>query len=90
MKYALNLDENGRILSATFEQFAPIDAIVVEALPDGNISDYLYVGGEYVYEPISVEEQKVEPDAQDDTDAMLVDHEYRMTLLELGITESEV
>lgn len=25
--------------------------------------------------------------AQDDTDAMLVDHEYRITLLELGVTE---
>lgn len=29
----------------------------------------------------------VEPTAQDDTDAMLVDHEYRLTLLELGLTE---
>lgn len=29
----------------------------------------------------------VEPTAQDDTDAMLIDHEYRLTLLELGITE---
>lgn len=28
-----------------------------------------------------------EPSAQDDTDSMLVDHEYRITLLELGITE---
>ncbi len=28
-----------------------------------------------------------EPTAQDDTDAMLVDHEYRLTLLELGVTE---
>jgi len=27
------------------------------------------------------------PSAQDDTDSMLVDHEYRITLLELGITE---
>lgn len=27
------------------------------------------------------------PTAQDDIDAMLVDHEYRITLLELGITE---
>ena len=26
-----------------------------------------------------------EPNAQDDTDAMLVDHEYRITLLELGV-----
>lgn len=27
------------------------------------------------------------PTAKDDTDAMLVDHEYRLTLLELGLTE---
>ena len=27
----------------------------------------------------------VEPTAQDDTDAILVDHEYRLTLLELGV-----
>ena len=26
-----------------------------------------------------------EPSAQDDTDAMMVDHEYRLTLLELGV-----
>lgn len=25
------------------------------------------------------------PSAQDDTDAMLIDHEYRITLLELGV-----
>lgn len=25
--------------------------------------------------------------AQDDTDAMMVDHEYRLTMLELGLTE---
>lgn len=28
-----------------------------------------------------------EPTAQDDTDQMLVDHELRITLLELGVTE---
>lgn len=27
------------------------------------------------------------PTAQEDTDALLVDHEYRLTLLELGLTE---
>ena len=32
-------------------------------------------------------DEVIEPTAQDDTDAMLVDHEYRLTLLELGITE---
>lgn len=32
-------------------------------------------------------EIEVEPTAQDDVDAMLVDHEYRLTLLELGVNE---
>lgn len=36
-------------------------------------------------EEIIVEEVVVEFTAQDDTDAMLVDQEYRLTLLELGI-----
>ena len=30
-------------------------------------------------------EAEAEPTAQDDTDTMLVDHEYRITLLELGV-----
>lgn len=30
---------------------------------------------------------ELEPTAQDDTDAMLIDHELRLTMLELGITE---
>lgn len=33
------------------------------------------------------EEISKEPTAQDDIDAMLVDHEYRLTLLELGVNE---
>ena len=28
-----------------------------------------------------------EPTAQDDTDSLLIDHEYRITLLELGLVE---
>ena len=32
-----------------------------------------------------IPEVKEEPTAQDDTDAILVDHEYRLTLLELGV-----
>ena len=30
-------------------------------------------------------EPEPEPAAEDDTDAMLIDHEYRLTLLELGV-----
>ena len=55
--YALNLAENGRILSATYPQYAPADAVIVDALPEGDISDYLYVNGQYVYDPLPEPEQ---------------------------------
>lgn len=54
MMYALNLNSDNRILSATFAEFAPASQPRVEQLPDGNISDYLYVNGEYVYDPLPV------------------------------------
>ena len=65
MKYALNLAENGRILSATYSQFAPVDAVIVEALPEGDISDYFYIDNNFIYEPISVvdPEESYDPDA---------------------------
>lgn len=39
-------------------------------------------GEQVVLEPVGDE-----PSEEDDTAAMLVDHEYRLTLLELGLTE---
>lgn len=55
MKYALNLAEDGRILSATYEEFAAADAVIVDELPEGNIADYRYVDGKYIHDPIPVE-----------------------------------
>ena len=52
MSYALNLAADGRILSATDPKYAPADAVVVDRLPEGNISDYLYVGGNFVHDPL--------------------------------------
>lgn len=52
MKYALNLAEDGRILSATYEKYASEGAVLVDALPDGNIADYRYVDGKYVHDPL--------------------------------------
>jgi len=54
MIYALNVGKDNRILSATYDQFAPASQPRVDTLPDGDISDYLYVNGEYVYAPIPV------------------------------------
>lgn len=59
MKYALNLAEDKRILSAW--KVLPngnYDGMpLVDVLPDGDISDYLYVNGQYVYDPLPEPEQ---------------------------------
>lgn len=52
MKYALNIGSDGRILSATCPEFAPENAPIVDALPEGDITDYLYVDGEFVHDPL--------------------------------------
>ena len=85
MKYALNLSDDGRILSATFEKYNP-EGILVETLPDGNIVDYLYVNGEYVYSPLpEPEEPEHEPTEAEITLDLLADHEYRLCMIELGM-----
>lgn len=86
MKYALNLADDGRILSVTYEEFAAKGMSIVEEIPEGNIVNYKYINGEFIYDPLPEPKQpEREPTAQDDTDAMLVDHEYRLTMLELGL-----
>lgn len=57
MKYALNLADDGRVLSATYAKFAPDDAELVDELPEGNAADYRYVNGEFVYDPLPVPTQ---------------------------------
>ena len=64
--YALNLAEDGRILSATFPQYAPKDAVTVDVLPEGNVADYRYVDGEFVHDPLPVpEEPEVGPTTEE-------------------------
>ena len=51
--FAINIDENGRILSATSPQYAPDWYVRVESLPPGDISDYIYTMTGYVYAPVN-------------------------------------
>ena len=45
---------------------------IVDVLPDGDISDYKYIDGEYVYDPLpEPEPQPVEPTADDVLDVLL-------------------
>lgn len=52
--YALNLGEGGRILSACVVlSIGNYDGMPqVDSLPEGDISDYKYLDGEYVYDPL--------------------------------------
>lgn len=51
--YALNLDlKDNRILSATEDRYGAEGQPRVDRLPDDDISDYKYIDGEFVYDPL--------------------------------------
>ena len=72
MRYALNLADDGRILSSTFEEYASEGMPIVDELPEGDISEYLYVDGQYVHNPLPKSEQtEAEPTTDDVLNALL-------------------
>ena len=50
--YALNLAEDGRVLSATEDQYGAEGQPRVATLPEGDIYDYKYIDGEFIYDPL--------------------------------------
>lgn len=83
------LDTNGNVLGygcTAGENAIEYDDAVM-SLDFGKLLGYRYVDGVFVFDEDRYNQMKVEPTAQDDTDAMLIDHEYRLTLLELGLSE---
>ena len=85
--YSLTIADDGRILSATFEQFNPF-GLIVDELPTGNITDYKVViteatedepqNVEYVFDPLP--EPEPEPAAE-------LTLEERINDLEIAICE---
>jgi len=71
MKYALNLDSDGRVLSVTYAWYAAANSVLVEEIPEDDITQYIYVEGKLCYRPI--QEQLVEetPDRLDAIEAQL-------------------
>lgn len=57
MIYALNIADDGRILSVTFDRFAPPEQPRVDTLPDGDITEYRYVDDEYIHDPMTKQEE---------------------------------
>ena len=69
--YALNLSEDNRILSACvcLEGFEYEN--IVDELPNGNITDYKYIDGRYVYDPLPKVESEVIPTQLDMIEAQV-------------------
>ena len=83
MKYALNLSEkdHGRVLSVTFDQYAPLWQPRVDELPEGDVGNYTYnVDEGFVYDPIPVPE--VDPESEIPLEQKVADLEA--ALLELA------
>ena len=84
-KYSLNLNTDGRILSVCECIEGMEYDTVVESFPNDNVRDYKYINGDYVHDPLP--EPEKEPTVEEDTLSMLVDHEERIIMMELGLTE---
>lgn len=94
MKYALNLSEDNRILSAciVLPRGTYVGQPIVDTLPEGNLPDYLYENGEFIYSPLPKEEpcEPTTPSLEDrvsilETKVNITISEYEESLLELGV-----
>lgn len=84
--YALNLNNENRILSAcvVLPNGNYNGMPIVNELPQGNITDYLYIDGEYVYSLLPVEPTVTEPSQLDLIEAQ-VTYTAMMTDTLLGV-----
>ena len=63
--YALNLAEDGRVLSVTLDKYGAEGQPRVTEFPDDDVSDYKYVDGEFIYDPLpEPTEPEPEPEPQ--------------------------
>lgn len=71
--YALNLNSDNRILSACVVlPSTPAALPRVDTLPEGDVSDWLYQGKKFVYDPLPrPEPPEPEPSADDVLNALL-------------------
>jgi hypothetical protein len=89
MKYALNLAEDGRILSATFEKYASSDAVLVDELPGDNIYDFRYVDGEFIEDPVVTDPKKLAEHRIHELKQKLADTDYNILKIVEGVATPE-
>lgn len=70
----------------------------VDALPEGNLTDYLYKDGQYEYNHIETEEEKKKKEEEEEQALLsefndnlaetMADYEYRLCMLELAASST--
>lgn len=60
-KYSLNLGENGRILSVCSCLEGQKYENIVDSFPDGDVTEYCYVDGKFIHDPLPKPEPQPEP-----------------------------
>lgn len=88
-KYALCLHDNNRIHHACVALPGGDygDMPIVETLPEGNPSDYLYINGEYVHDPLleQTPDEPVEPTPTLEERVSAVEDQLAFTKIILGV-----
>lgn len=79
-RYGLMLDEDNRVVSAVQQRYAQEGAVIVYDLPEGNLHDYLYIDGEFIYDPLP------KPDVPDPQPTQ----EERITALEAELLATKI
>jgi hypothetical protein len=54
----LNLGEDGRVLSVTDEEYAGKNMPLVDSIPEDDVTDYRYVDGAFISDPLPKLAQK--------------------------------
>ena len=86
LRYAIELAEDNRVVSVTYESYATEKMQIVDVIPEGDITEYRYENGEFIHDPLPQEEtEEEEPTVEDDVLEMMIDHETRILELELGV-----
>ena len=84
MIYALNLADDGRVLSVTFDKYAPASQPRVDHLPEGDLYEYRYVNGEFIHDPLPEPEQPESQPTQEERIAAL-EEELKAAKILLGV-----
>ena len=84
MKYALNLSEDFKVLSATYLQYADKNAEIVDELPEGDITHYKYLGGEFIKLSDNEINVDVEPTVESPSQLDIIEAQVTYTAMMTG------